>query len=162
MLSDAVVDATFNAELPGAMEWAKRHGVAVTPLLESRMLRVVLVQRATREKFFLQACFDQYKELPPVWDWRDESWKDSSHPNLSPERKDTSFGPSMFLPHQNQAIICVPFNRLAFSAHDGPHRDWGDPAQWMTPRPPWVHAVTIGDMLQAVVRDFRYTKARMA
>ena len=163
MLSDSIVEATLNVELPGAMEWAKRHGISVTSLLpEARILRVVLVQQNAQEEFFLQGCFDQYKVLPPIWDWRDESWTEHSHPTLSPERRDTPFGPSMFLPHQNEAIICAPFNRLAFNTHGGPHQDWGDPAQWMTPRHPWVHAVMIGDMLQAIVRDFRYTRVRMA
>ena len=163
MLSDTVVEATLRAELPGAIEWAKRHGISVTSLLpDALILRVVLVQTTTKDEYFLQGSFDQYKELPPVWEWQDESWTESSSPRLSPERRDTPFGASMFLPHRNEAIICAPFNRLAFDSHGGPHRDWGDPAQWRTPRDRWVHAVTIGDMLQAIVRDFRYTRVRMA
>jgi len=162
VLSDKIVEATLKAELPGAIEWAKRHGISVMSLLpDARVLRVVLVQETTQEEYFLQGCFDQYKELPPVWEWRDKSWAERSNTSLSPERRDTPFGPSMFLPHGNQAIICAPFNRMAFDSHGGPHKDWGEPAQWRTPRDPWVHAVTIGDMLQAILRDFRYTRTRM-
>ena len=166
MLSDMVVDATLEAELPGALEWGGRHAVSVESLLpEARILRVVMIQEKSEERYFLQGRFDRYKELPPVWDWRDESWIESSHPNLSPKPVSTICGPSMFLRHECQgivqAIICAPFNRLAFGTEGGPHDDWGNPAQWTTPRPPWVYAVTIGDMLQAILRDFQYTRERM-
>ena len=166
MLSDTVVDATLEAELPGALEWGGRHGVFLESLLpETRILRAVMTQEESEEKYFLQGCFDRYKELPPVWDWRDESWTESSHPNLSPKPVSTICGASMFLRHGSEgivrAIICAPFNRLAFGTEGGPHNDWGNPAQWTTPRRPWVYAVIIGDMLQAILRDFQYTRERM-
>ena len=166
MLSNTVVDATLEAELPGALEWGKRHGVSVESLLpEARTLRVVLIQKESEEKYFLQGRFDRYKELPPVWEWRDESWNERNHPNLSPKPVSTVCGPSMFLRHSKQgitrAIICAPFNRLAFGTEGGPHDDWGNPAQWTTRRPPWVYAVTIGDMLQVIFRDFQHTRERM-
>ena len=57
------------------------HGVGRTPpdrydtrLLAERIIRLVLVQEDLDEKFYLQGKFDDYKALPPVWDWRDESW----------------------------------------------------------------------------------------
>ena len=166
MLSDTVVDATLEAELPGALEWARRHAVRVESLLpEVRALRFVMIQKESEEEYFLQAHFDRYKELPPVWEWCDESWNESNRPNLSPKPVATVCGPSMFLKYSNQGgtrgIICAPFNRLAFGTEGGPHNDWGNPAQWTTPRPPWVYAVTIGDMLQVILRDFHYTRGRM-
>ena len=67
----------------------------------------------------------------------------------------------MFFRHGNRGIICAPFNRLAYNSHQGPHSDWGGPAQWMTAGPQYVHAVTIGDMLQSILRDFSFSKGRM-
>ena len=167
MLSDTVVDATLAAELPAALEWGRRRGVSVESLLpEARTLRVVMIQKVSEEEYFLEGRFDQYRELPPVWEWRDELWTESNHPNLSPKPVSTVCGASMFLRHSNQgiarAIICAPFNRLAYGTEGGPHGDWGNPAQWTTRRPPWVYAVHIGDMLQAIFRDFQYTRERMA
>lgn len=167
MLPNEIVDATLEAELPGTLEWARRHKVFVECLLPAeRILRVVLIQPSSAKRFFLQGRFDRYKELPPVWDWRDESWTESGHPALGPKPESTVCGSSMFLSHNNdgvvQAIICAPFNRLAFKTEGGPHNDWGNPSQWMTPHPPCVYATTIGDMVQAIYRDFQYTRASMA
>ena len=67
----------------------------------------------------------------------------------------------MFIQHNSRGIICAPFNRLAYATHDGPHSNWGDAAQWMTAGPGYVYAVTIGDMLQLILRDFSLSKGRM-
>ena len=162
MLPPTVTDAAITSEIEGAMAWAVRHGIDLTARMpKERVLRVVLVQNRSQEKFFLQGQFDQYKALPPVWDWRDANWSDSSRLYLSPKPENTPFGSSMFLVQNNKAIICAPFNRLAFNSHGGPHSDWGEPTQWMTAGNGYVYAVTIGDMLQAILRDFRCTKERM-
>ena len=163
MLSATVVDAAIKSELKGTMAWATRHGIDVTTLMPTeRIVRAVLVQEQSQSKFFLQGQFDQYKALPPVWDWRDANWSDNGSLSLSPKSENTPFGSSMFFIHKEKAIICAPFNRLAFDTHAGPHSDWGDPAQWITAGHRYVRAVTIGDMLQVILRDFRYTTKRMA
>ena len=163
MLPGTVVDAAIKSELEGAMAWAVRYGIDVTALMPTeRILRMVLVREQSQERFFLQGQFDQYKALPPVWDWRDANWSDSGGLCLSPKGVNTPFGSSMFIVHKSKAVICAPFNRLAFGTHAGLHTDWGDPAQWMTAGHGHVHAVTIGDMLQSIVRDFYYTTERMA
>ncbi len=163
MLPDAVVDAWIECELPGAIAWARRHGISLIPLFTGqRLLRVVLIQEPSAERFFLQGSFEQYKALPPVWEWRDKTWDETEASSLGPRPQPTPFGSSMFLSQGNKTIICAPFNRLAFSEHGGPHGDWGGPAQWISAGPTFVQATTIGEMLQAIVRDFRYTTERMA
>ena len=144
------------------MAWAARHDIDVTLIPTGRILRIVLVQEKSQERFFLQGKFDQYRALPPVWDWCDANWSDSGCLSLSPKAVNTPFGSSMFIVYKSKALICAPFNRLAFGTHAGPHANWGDPAQWMTAGHGYVHAVTIGDMLQSIRRDFCYTTERMA
>lgn len=161
MIPPAVTDAAIASELPAAIAWAQRHCLELdTKLLTERIIRVVLVQEEEAEQFYLQGRFDDYKALPPIWDWRDENWSKSNEPNLSPRPHDNPLG-SMFIQHKNSSIICSHFNRLAFGTNDGPHSDWGHPAQWMTAGAGYIHAVTIGDMLQSILRDFRFTKGRM-
>ena len=127
MLPEIVVDYAIASELEGALRWAARHDIDVsTELLAERILRVVLVQEQSRRRFFLQGKFDQYKALPPEWDWRDENWLNDGSRSLSPQPESTPFGNSMFIVYQDKAIICAPFNRLAFRHHGGPHRNWGD------------------------------------
>ena len=162
MLPASVTDAAIAIELPGAMAWAERFLIILdTQLLTERIIRVVLVQEATNENFYLQGNFDDYKELPPVWDWRDESWSTNCGIHLSPSPQPTPFGSSMFIRHDSKAIICAPFNRLAYGTHGGPHPNWGNPAQWMTAGSGYVYAVTIGDMLQSILRDFSFSMGRM-
>ena len=67
----------------------------------------------------------------------------------------------MFIKHHGRGLICAPFNRLAYGIHNGPHSGWGNPAQWMTAGEGNVHAVRIGDMLNSILRDFRFSKGRM-
>lgn len=163
MVPIAVTDAAIAAELPGAQAWATRQHVALdTRLVLQRILRLVLLQGTGNEAFYLQGAFDDYRELPPAWDWRDKNWSTNEGLHLSPNSPSTPFGSSMFLRQDSKGIICAPFNRLAYKTSGGPHADWGNPAQWMTAGSGYVYAVTIGDMLQSILRDFRLTTGRMA
>ena len=161
MLPSVVTAVAIASELPGVRAWAERHQIALdTRLLAERIIRVVLVQEDSG-KFYLQGNFGDYKELPPIWDWRDETWSETDGLYLSPRSQGAPFGSSMFIQHNNRGLICAPFNRLAYGTHDGPHSNWGDPAQWTTVGPGYVRATTIGDMLQSILRDFGFTQGRM-
>ena len=163
MLPPAVTDAAIDGELPGAVAWAKRHDIAMdTRSLANRILRAVFVHPVEGEKFYLQGVFDDYKALPPIWEWRDEAWSSPGALRLSPNPGESPFGSPMFIRHGAGAIICAPFNRLAFGVHGGPHSDWENPAQWTTAGRGHVYAVTIGDMLNLIWRDFLHSKGRMA
>lgn len=160
MLPPAVTAAAIDDELPGAIAWAERHQIAMdTRLLADRKIRAVLVQ-PENDKFFLQGTFGDYRAYPPIWEWYDENWTSTEELHLSPHPGASPFG-SMFIQHRGRGLICAPFNRLAYGLHDGPHSDWGNPAQWMTAGQGYVHAVTIGDMLNSILRDFRYSEGRM-
>ena len=161
MLSPRVTAAAFASELEGASEWAKREHVKLEILVPQNLVRAVFVQESSGEEFFLQGRFDGYKELPPVWEWCNSDWSDPGNKRLSPEAAQTPYGSSMFLAKDNKAIICAPFNRLAFKVHGGPHRDWGELSHWMTAADRYVYAATIGDMLHLIKRDFRHTAGRM-
>ena len=126
MLPSAVTDAAIAGELPGVRAWAERHQIALdTRLIAERIIRVVLVQEKG-EKFYLQGNFADYRELPPIWDWRGETWSATDGLHLSPGPQGTPFGASMFIQHNNRGLICAPFNRLAYGTHNGPHSNWGD------------------------------------
>ena len=162
MLPRAVTDAAICDELPGAMAWAERHDIAMdTRSVADRIIRSVFVQPENDEKFYLQGTFRDYRAYPPIWEWYDESWSSTEGLHLSPKPGHSSFGSSMFIKHGGRGLICAPFNLLAYGVHNGPHSEWGNPAQWMTAGKNYVHAVTIGDMLNSILRDFRYSIGRM-
>ena len=162
MLPDHVTVAAFASELEPAREWAKREQCQLECNLPEKVLRVTLVRDDSAERFYLRGRFDEYKALPPIWEWCDANWSNAGDRGLSPDAAQTSHGSSMFLNHRGAAIICAPFNRLAYADHGGPHKNWGKLTHWMTVNRDVIYAVTIGDMLHAIARDFRYTSGRMA
>ena len=162
MLPAAVTDAAIGDELPGAMAWAKRHNVAMdTQFIADRIIRAVFVQPENGEKFYLRGAFEDYRAYPPIWEWYDESWTTTNDLHLSPQPGNSPIGSSIFIQHNGRGLICAPFNRLAYGEHNGPHTDWGNPAQWITAGQDYIHAITIGDMLNSILRDFRFSDGRM-
>jgi hypothetical protein len=150
------------AELEGAASWAERHGVRIEWMPEDLELRVTLLQPEKELLFFLRGTFEDYRALPPEWTFGDEKWEGVGRPADFPKGAQSPFGGSIFIMHNQTAVICVPFNRLAYVDHAGPHGDWSGPANWLNAGPSHIHADTIGDMLQALYRDFLLTRERMA
>ena len=161
MLPERVTLAAFASEIEGARAWATREHVKLDTVLPEKLVRAVFEREGSGEKFFLQGRFDGYKELPPAWEWCDPDWSNLGNRRLSPEAGQTPYGSSMFLDMSGKAIICAPFNRLAFSAYGGPHKGWGELSHWMDAGDGYVYAVTIGDMLHSIERDFLCTSGRM-
>ena len=162
MLPDRVTAAAIAAELGAAHKWAQHENVNFQTVLPQRLIRTIFTHHDSGDRFFLQGRFDDYKELPPMWEWCDPDWSQPGNRQHSPNAIQTPFGSSIFLHHEDKAIICAPFNRLAFSACKGPHSDWGELSHWMSADQGCVYAVTIADMLDVIARDFRYSTGRMA
>lgn len=162
LLPPAVVEATVELELAGAFAWGERHGIDLTWLQGQNRLRIVFRQPETSELFYLGGQFDDYRALPPAWQWFDKTWSQADRLHDSPKVAKSPFGSSMFIRHGNRAVICAPFNRLAHKDCDGPHPDWGGLTNWAVAGLSHVHATTIGDMLQAIRRDVCISRGRMA
>jgi hypothetical protein len=147
-------------ELPGARASAARHGVSLVWAPEGLQVRAVLTQPETNELFFLRGIFDDYREIAPAWTFTDETWTASPSTFLFPRAGTLpNGGSSIFHP---TAVICAPFNRLAYAQHAGPHNDWGGPASWLTAgQPDQVKAHYLGDMLSVVYQHFVVTRGRM-
>ena len=162
MVPDRVTLSAVSGELEAARTWADRQGVQLDCDLPNKLVRAVFTRQDSGDQFYLQGLFDGYKSIPPTWQWCDSDWANPGNRSLSPEPARTCHGSSMFLNHGTAAVICTPFNRLAYRAKGGPHSDWGELTHWMTAGQGYVHAVTIADMLHSIQRDFAYTKGRMA
>lgn len=162
MLPDRVTAAAVAAELGAAREWARHENVNLQTVLPQRLIRAIFTREDSGERFFLQGRFDGYKELPPMWDWCDSDWSHPGNRRHSPNAVKTPYGNSIFLDSGGKAIICAPFNRLAFKAYGGPHKNWGELSNWMSPQQGCVYAVTIADMLDVIARDFRHSTGCMA
>lgn len=148
-----------NGELAGAQAWAGRHSVPLTWVPERLWLLAQLVQPETNETFYLRAQVDDYRVVAPAWTFTDAAWSAEPTPYLFPRPGHTPYGSSLFHP---SAVICAPFNRLAYAEYRGPHGDWGGPASWLTAgRSTEVKAHYLGDMLQLINRDFVYSRGRL-
>lgn len=149
------------AELSGAQSWAERHRVPFEWLPAQLQVRAILTQPSTNEIFCLRGTFDDYRAIAPEWTFTDAQWASTGEQRYFPPTTQTPHGASIFIYYEGRAVICVPFNRLAYKQKSGPHDDWGGPANWLNMKSPHVRADTIGDMLQAIYRDFVYSRGRM-
>jgi hypothetical protein len=156
--------AIAELELDAARAWAARHRATLTWIAETLELRATFMQPIgdLEETFFLRGSFDGYREVPPIWVFTDETWGAMSRPVDSPQAAPPGGRSSMFISHNGRAVICAPFNRLAYAAKEGPHQDWGGPELWLSAGPNLVHAATIGDMLQAIHRDLVFAVGRLS
>lgn len=150
--------AIVEDELEGVRAWAERHGVPIEWHPETFELRLVLTQPSSGELFYLRGRFDDYPEVAPAWTFCSPEWADEGK-RFFPAR---ASGPARMgtVMHPN-GVICAPFNRLAYAAHGGPHKNWGGPAQWITPKRKAVFATKIGDMVQRIMHDVRRGDGRM-
>jgi hypothetical protein len=148
-------------ELAGAYAWADRHKMDLLWRADDLELRVELTQPETAEVFFLQGLFDGYKALPPAWSFCDDNFVSAAVASQYPMPTQSPFGSSIFIMHQATPTICAPFNRLAYAKHQGPHNDWGEPTRWLNAGENYVKAHSLGDMLQAIYRDFVLSRGRM-
>lgn len=148
-------------ELAGVRSWAERHGVWMEWIPETLELRVKLVQPETNALYFLRGRFPDYRALPPEWTFTDEGWQQTGRQCDSPKSVQMGTRASIFLQHKGAAVVCAPFNRLAFTEFGGPHGDWDGLANWLNAGTAQIHAETMGDMLQAMYLYFLVTRARM-
>lgn len=149
-------------ELPGAQAWAERHRAPLVWAEEVLELRVTLTQPETKQPFYLRGRFDEYRELPPEWTFTDSAWTAATAFALFPNLAQTPYGSPLFIRANSGPVICAPFNRLAYAAHGGPHRDWTLAAWLAAGHESQVKAHCIGDMLQIIYRDVLLSRGRMA
>jgi hypothetical protein len=161
MISPEHTRIIVEAELEGAQGWAKRHGFKLEWNSPDLRLQLTLPQQETGATYYLRGTLSEYRALPPEWSFTDSAWTAVGRPVDFPRAVQTCFGASIFITFQDRAVICAPFNRLAYTSHSGPHGDWGGVGNWLNAGPGRIHAETIGDMLQAVYRDFTVTRGRM-
>ena len=109
-------------------------------VLENRQNITVQVQMKSivdQEVFILEAKCDDYKALPPYFEFIHPSANERGTKRCYP--KDGSF-------FHETPCICVQWNRKAYKVEGGPHSDW-QMTNWMSYRPGMA---TLGDMFHMV------------
>lgn len=113
------------------------------------------------EPYLLEVRCDDYKELPPLFEFIDPISFELGTRRAYPQATDSFF-------HSN-LVICAPFNRKAYASYSsaGPHSEWKLDSSWMTSKAnntDWSNFSRLGDMLGAIdtrLRDPRRYKGRM-
>jgi hypothetical protein len=151
------------ADLEAAEQWARRHQVDLAWFPEKLQLNAKLTQRATTEAFYLRGQFDDFRALPPAWTFTASDFASGvDEYRYFPKPGEGRFGASIFIDHGGHAVICTPFNRLAYAQYRGPHSNWPDASKWMDAGDKEsVRAHTVPDMLQVIFRDFNLSCGRM-
>ena len=158
MTTSEVTVAIVEEELDPARVWAIRAGAELEWLPRNLQLRATLKQPKTDERFFLLGRLDDYKLVPPIWDFRDEGWAGETDRRNFPSQGAPPGIPSIF---HTSGVICAPFNRLAYAGYSALHADWGAAQNWVHVAPGYVRADTIADMLATIQLHLNYTTGRL-
>jgi len=109
-----------------------------------QLIVLVTMYAHTGDLFIIEVRCDNYKELPPLFEFIDSETGERGTRHAYPKSTDSFF-------HDSGPCICAPFNRKAYKsiAETAPHADWklGD---WQTSTAnsiQWANFSKLGDML---------------
>ncbi|OBK22992.1 hypothetical protein [Mycobacterium asiaticum] len=149
MTDPSVAQAVIDTERAAVVEWAARTGWEVGidncsagqgPALQARIVHPI-----TRAPIVFHAALQDYPVLPPAWTCRDRNGAVSAAAFPLP-----GSGSGLSSIFHGALVICAPWNRLAYGAHGGPHRDWTDLTAWKGIGGNVSQAHTLGDMLATI------------
>jgi hypothetical protein len=107
------------------------------------LLVVVTMQAHTGDRFVVEARCDDYREVPPFFEFIDPDNGDRGTRRAYPKTMDSFF-------HDSGPCICAPFNRKAYKSvvPSGPHADWafGDWQTSTASNVPWANYSTLAGM----------------
>jgi hypothetical protein len=101
----------------------------------------------------LEVSLDDYRAKPPAFELKHTATGERGTYRCYPKG-----GLGYFHP---QPVLCAPWNRKAYSALGGPHRDWAM-AQWATYRQNHSHLGDILALIQELLDDRSSYQGRMA
>lgn len=139
-------------EVEGMASLSAACGWVVAPDYGALTVTVKMRSIIDREVFIIEARCENYKEIPPYFEF--------IHPDTG-ERGTPSCYPSGGSFFHSTPCICVQWNRKAYQSEGGPHNNW-DLANWMQARP---STVWLGDMFHLVQKEINKNgqyKGRMA
>ncbi len=138
--------AEVERDLGAVASWARRHGWAFRGDLDALVLRAATYHPATGRLVEVRADLQDYPGLPPGWRFVLPGTDDS--PPAAWPLPGQLPGVSGSIIHSNPCI-CAPWNRLAYSAHGGPHGEWAM-TSWRTISGGTTKADHLPDMLDQI------------
>lgn len=143
LLPAEVTRGVVQAELGAIETWAARWGWQVETDLDLLLLRFTTTHPQDGKHVYLRADMNAYKAVPPAWDF---TLSDGTPHRTAWPAPGTGPGGSIF--HTN-AVICAPWNRLAYKELGGVHDDWNGITNWLNVIG-HTRATTVPDMLSII------------
>lgn len=112
--------------------------------LDALTVTINMKSRIDNEVYIIEACCNDYKELPPFFEF--------IHP-VTKERGTRPCYPNGGSYFHNHPCICVEWNRKTYL--DGPHRNDWQLANWQSKRPGMI---TLGDMFHLIQIEINKAK----
>jgi hypothetical protein len=137
--------------------WASRHAWVIALDLDG-LICTAKTTHPNGQTVIFRADLSGYPVQPPAW-WCGESRDDRSTFPGPPTAPPAGLPSSIFHPN---AVICAPWNRLAYSIHGGPHNDWRELRDWKQAAPGSTRAHTVTDMLDALRLHLQYSPGMLA
>jgi hypothetical protein len=116
------------------------YGWEMTSDLSNNTVTVKMKSIVDSEVYILEAKCDDYKELPPFFEF--------IYPDTGERGTKLCYPADGSFFHANPCI-CVEWSRKAYAVHGGPHNDW-QMANWIKARPGMT---TLGDFFHLVQRQ---------
>jgi hypothetical protein len=156
MLDPVVTRTELALEFPVLQKRAKRAGWEVTLDDDKLLLEVRLIHEKTRQLYVLRGYLDEYKAIPPAWEFVDPDTGVEGTAAAYPEPPNPAPGGSaLFItPTPQERVICLPCNRLAYGGYKGPHTNW-TLANWMQETPRYL---TLCEMVNRINVDLQASK----
>lgn len=137
----SVTDAVLAKELPRLIRLGELLGwkIGIEP---PSVISIGMRQQKTGDCYILCADVTGYKSFPPAWTFADPASGAVGTLSAFPTQPTPApgGGSGIFIMHNSRPIICLPCNRLAYSANGGPHGDW-PLAGWMNVTPQFTTLV---------------------
>lgn len=135
-------------ELTLVKELAATHKWGIIPDYE-HLIVLVTMYAHTGDLFIIEVRCDDYKEMPPLFEFIDPDTGERGTKNAYPKTTDSFF-------HTSGLCICAPFNRKAYKSvvETGPHGEWktGDWQTSTASNVQWANFSKLGDMLGLIYK----------
>ena len=157
--------AEVEADLPWLKARAARAGWGWTFDPETLTLNVKFTRDTSNETYLLRGVFDQFRSLPPIWDFVDLDIGEVGTRSAYPKQVGSTDNPNRIAPIFIESgtkgqLICLPCNRLAYRELDprAPHGDW-QLVNWTQLDPKYP---TVEEMVSRIAQDIQLSKGRWA
>jgi hypothetical protein len=135
---------TIEEELQTMSPLISAYGWELTSDLANLTITITMKSTIDSEVYILEARCDDYKALPPYFEFIHPETKERGTKRCYPA--DGSF---FYNTPDKPPCICVQWNRKAYTTEGGPHNDWAM-SNWLSYRPGMT---TLGDFFHLVQRQ---------